>query len=110
MSLPNNIITYRQKKNLLKSEVAKLIGHNSASQIRRWEENQELPNLIDTIRLSITLDCPVEVLFFEHFHTIREDIRQKRKKMNFRVPQDYSQESQYFPSIHKYISEGKNYN
>ena len=77
-SLPNQIRRYRQERGLRLRDVAKLTGQSCVAHIAHWEKGRKLPSLINVLKLSAALRCPVEILFLEHFNQIRKDMYQER--------------------------------
>ena len=46
-----------------RKKLAALLGHKTTSQLCRWEEGSQLPNLCNALLLSHFLQMPVEFLF-----------------------------------------------
>ena len=72
--IPNSIRRYRQEKAMRLCEVAHLARITSPADIAHWEKGFKAPNLVNALKLSAILQCPVEVLFLEIFNQIRHDI------------------------------------
>ena len=70
----NQLLRYRNKRSLSQRDVSKLLGVEQATDICRWEKGQKMPSLINALKLSSALNCPVEVLFFDHFKQIRKEM------------------------------------
>lgn len=70
----NQIRRYRKKRYLRQQDVAKLLGLKHATDLYRWETGQKLPSLMNALKLSAALNCPVELLFLDHFKRIRREM------------------------------------
>jgi DNA-binding XRE family transcriptional regulator len=76
----NEIRRYRQKRYLRQRDVARLLGLKQHCDVYRWEQGKKMPSLTNALKLSAALSCPVEVLFFEQFQQIREQMYPHRAK------------------------------
>lgn len=74
---PNQIRVYRRRRNLRLRQVASLAGLRSVSHVSHWEKGRKIPTLTNALKLSAIINCPVEVLFFDLFNSIRHGIRDK---------------------------------
>lgn len=74
----NQIRRYRKKRCLRQRDVAKLLGVKQACDIYRWETGQKLPSLINALKLSAALKCPVELLFSDHYKQIQQEMYAER--------------------------------
>ena len=91
LSKPNNanqIRSYRNKRGLRLRDVSMLIGQSSAAHLSHWEKGRKLPSLINALRLSAAIKCPVEILFLDLFDQIRNDTYEKKKKHNIEYTYD----------------------
>jgi transcriptional regulator with XRE-family HTH domain len=79
---PNQIRWYRKKRKLRIRDVLKLMGLSSPSQIAHWEKGRKAPTLENALKLSASIGCPVEVLFFDRFQILRKEISDRRIKSN----------------------------
>jgi len=70
----NQIRRYRKKRYLRQRDVSKLLGLKQTCDSYRWEVGQKLPSLLNALKLSAALKCPVELLFAEHFKQIQQDM------------------------------------
>lgn len=70
----NQIRRYRTKRYLRQRDVAKLLGLKQACDIYRWETGQKVPTLMNALKLSAALHCPVELLFLNHVNQIHSDM------------------------------------
>ncbi len=77
--IPNQIRRYRRRKNLKLYQIAPLVGLHSVSHLSHWEKGRKLPNLKNALKLSAIINCPIEVLFFDLFDSIRHDIQAKQE-------------------------------
>ena len=74
----NQIRRYRGKRCLRQRDVAGLLGLKHANDLYRWETGQKLPSLTNALKLSAALNCPVELLFLDHFKRIRREMYPER--------------------------------
>ena len=74
----NQIRRYRKKRYLRQRDIAELLGLKQPRDIYRWEVGQKLPSLINTLKLSAALKCPVELLFLDHFKQIQQEMYGER--------------------------------
>lgn len=79
--LPNQIRLYRRKRNLQLREVALSAGMRDVSNLAHWEKGRKLPSLKNALKLSAIIQCPVEVLFFDLFDSLRHEIREREKSL-----------------------------
>lgn len=70
----NQIRRYRKKRCLRQRDAADLLGLQCTSDLYRWETGRKLPSLLNALKLSAALNCPVELLFLDHFKRIRKDM------------------------------------
>lgn len=77
--LPNQIREYRRKRNLRLRDVAMSAGLRGVSHVAHWEKGRKLPSLQNALKLSAIIQCPVEVLFFDLFDSLRQEIREREK-------------------------------
>lgn len=78
-TLPNQIRRYRRRQNLKLCQIAPLVGLRSVSHLSHWEKGRKLPTLVNALKLSAIIKCPVEILFFDLFDSIRNDILTKQR-------------------------------
>ena len=81
MTLPvstiNNLLWItRTKRGMPRKQLASLLGHKTTSQLCRWEEGSQLPNLCNALLLSHFLQMPVEFLFKD----LRNDLVRRTKQ------------------------------
>ena len=74
----NQIRRYRKKRYLRQRDVSELLGLKQSCDIFRWERGQSLPSLINALKLSAALKCPVELLFLEHYKQIQQEMYGER--------------------------------
>ena len=74
----NQIRRYRTKRCLRQRDIAKLLGLKHATDLYRWETGQKHPSLMNALKLSAALNCPVELLFLDHFKQIRKEMYPER--------------------------------
>lgn len=82
MMPPNQIRWYRKKRKLRIRDLLNLLDLSSPSQIAHWEKGRKVPTLTNALKLSASIGCPVEVLFFDQFQELRKEVSIKRKKYN----------------------------
>ena len=74
----NQIRRYRKKRHLRQRDVTDLLGLRCTTDLYRWETGQKLPSLINALKLSAALNCPVELLFLDHYKRIRQEMYPER--------------------------------
>ena len=74
-TIKNCLWISRMKRGLPRKKLAALLGHKTTSQLCRWEEGSQLPNLCNALLLSHFLQMPVEFLFKE----LRNDLVRRTK-------------------------------
>ena len=86
--LPNNIRIYRRRRHLLVKEVLMLmrLRRKYPSAVSKWEKGRCLPTLVNALWLSAVIDCPIEVLFLEHFQAIRAMVNRRRASVKLKYP------------------------
>ena len=70
----NQIRRYRMKRYLRQRDVSELLGLKQTCDIYRWETGEKLPSLLNALKLSAALKCPVELLFLDHYKQIQLDM------------------------------------
>lgn len=70
----NNLRRYRKLQYLRQRDVANMLGLKNIKEINRWEHGKTLPSLVNVLKLSFILKCPVEILFLNHFKKIKSDL------------------------------------
>ena len=81
-SSDNRIRSYRLKRGFSQKEVALIMRYRDQSRVCHWEAGRKFPSLINVLRLSATLKCPVEILFGKLFDRIREEVLARKKKLD----------------------------
>lgn len=76
----NQIRRYRKKRYLRQRDVVKLLGLKCATDLYRWETGRKLPSLLNALKLAAALQCPLELLFIEHFKRIQKRMCRKSGK------------------------------
>ena len=85
-SMSNQIRRYRKKRCLRQQDVAKLMGVKQKNDFYRWEAGRRMPTLRNALKLSVALNCPVEILYLGHFKQIQKEMYpEKYKKKNYVV-------------------------
>lgn len=79
-SQPNHIRRFRKRRSLRLRDVADKLGLQQPGHIADWEKGRRSPSLKNALKLSAILGCPIEVLFSDHFRTIRRDIRRNDER------------------------------
>ena len=62
-TIKNRLWITRTKRGIPRKKLAALLGHKTTSQLCRWEEGCQLPNLCNALLLSHFLQMPLEFLF-----------------------------------------------
>lgn len=70
----NQIRRYRKKRYLRQRDVADRLGLKNNTDLYRWETGQTVPSLMNAMKLSVALNCPVEILYLEHFKQIQKEM------------------------------------
>lgn len=78
----NLIRLYRRKRHLKLKDIALLMKQKSSAHISHWEKGRKLPNLVNALKLSAILKCPVEILFPDLFNSIRNEVFELKKEHN----------------------------
>ncbi len=60
----------RRKRGIPRKKLVALLGHTTTSQLCRWEQGGQIPNLCNALLLSHFLQMPVEFLFKD----LRDDL------------------------------------
>ena len=74
----NQIRRYREERCLRQRDITERLGLKHANDLYRWETGQKLPSLMNALKLSAALNCPVELLFLDHFKQIRKEMYPER--------------------------------
>ena len=84
-SLPNQIRRFREKRNLSLRDVAKLLGVSHICHIADWEKGRRIPNLVNALKISAAIGCPLEVLFCDQFRKFQSEVFKRRKDNNIDI-------------------------
>ncbi len=79
--LPNQLVVYRRRMGLPQRLVSRLLGHQGASVLSRYERGRLLPTLEMALRLEIIYRVPVAFLFPTLYETLRANIRSTESQM-----------------------------
>jgi len=80
-ALQNSLWTYRKKMGFSQKRTASFMGIKRTNDLSRYEHGVKLPNLINALKLEIIYRTPVAFLFGELYEQLREEIREKEKKL-----------------------------
>jgi transcriptional regulator with XRE-family HTH domain len=58
------------------------VGLESVSHVAHWERGRKLPSLKNALKLSAIIQCPVEVLFFDLFDSLRDEVRERADNLS----------------------------
>jgi len=76
----NNLRRYRKLRCLRQRDVANTLGLKNIKEINRWEHGKTLPSLVNVLKLSFILKCPVEILFLNHFQSIKDELSYNKRE------------------------------
>lgn len=77
---PNSIRKYRRKRKLRLVDVVKSTGQKSPANLAHWEKGRKMPSLPSALKLAVALECPVEVLFFDMYHSYRRSMPRPKRE------------------------------
>lgn len=84
----NQLRVYRNRRKLRLRDVALLVGQREAAHISHWEKGTRTPSLDNALKLSAALRCPIEILFFERFNQLRNNVYEQGIKHAIRLSYD----------------------
>lgn len=70
----NQIRRYRKKRCLRQQDVAKRLGLKFDNYVYRWESGSKMPSLMNALKLSVALNCPIEILYLKQFQQIQKEM------------------------------------
>jgi DNA-binding XRE family transcriptional regulator len=76
----NYIRHYRRKRKLRLQDVVNATGHVSPANLAHWEKGRKTPSLPNALKLAAALECPVEVLFFDMYHSYRRSMPRPKRE------------------------------
>lgn len=79
--IPNLLRKHRRIRGLNQRQVAVLLGLKNGTRISRWENGECLPSALNIFRLSIIYRVLMDALFMDHIRALREEIREREKKL-----------------------------
>ena len=79
---PSQLRKHRKERGLKQKDVAQLIGIKNTTAISRWEKGQNLPSLINTIKLSIVYHVLIDSLFIDLVRELRKEIHSRQQINN----------------------------
>lgn len=77
----NQLTRYRERLGFTQEQLAHIVGCSRAQTIWRIESGITLPGIMTALRLSAALRIPVEFLYRDTFHNLREEVRANEEKM-----------------------------
>ena len=80
----NKLKEYRRKRQLRLRDVAKLVDVPTPTHVWEWERGGHVPTLHNALRLAAAINCPVEVLFSQDFNRIRQEVIERRERLNIK--------------------------
>lgn len=78
---PNQLRRYRRQRLFRIWDVICITGHASTKDYVEWEHGRKLPSLRNALKLSVALDCPVEILFIELLQKIRDEAVPRKQRV-----------------------------
>jgi transcriptional regulator with XRE-family HTH domain len=85
---PNQVRRFRKERGLRLRDMMLLTGAKSPAHFSHWEKGRKLPNLVNALKLSAVIQCPVEVLFAELFASIRSEVYARKQSLNIKLKYD----------------------
>ena len=76
---PNLLRKYRKASGLREKDVAKILGLKSSNELTRWENGENIPTIINALKLSILYRVFIEALFMMHARNLREEINNSKE-------------------------------
>ena len=83
-SVKNSLWTARNKMGFSQKRVACALGLKRTSELSRYEHGYRMPGLINALKLEIVYRTPVAFLFNDLYLDLKNQIRDKEEKINFR--------------------------
>jgi transcriptional regulator with XRE-family HTH domain len=71
----NELIRYRRRWGFSRKQVARILGHRTASMLSRYERGVSFPPLLTALKLAILYRTPVAFLYLELYRQLKVDIR-----------------------------------
>jgi transcriptional regulator with XRE-family HTH domain len=84
-SLANRLWTTRRKRGLSRKRLAGLLGHQTTSQLCRWEQGTQVPTLAHALLLGYLLQMPIEILIQGLCHELVTRIQQRHEGFDAQV-------------------------
>ena len=81
MKFPNSVLYYRQRMGFTQEQVASLVGLRSDRALRDLETGKRFPRSITILKLGAVLRVPVEFLYRDTYHSLREEMRAREEAM-----------------------------
>lgn len=72
--ITNQIRRYRMKRCLRQRDVSERMGLKHTIDLYRWETGRNIPSLMNALKLSAALNCPVEILYLDYFKQIQKEM------------------------------------
>ena len=72
---------YRRRRQMSIRDVVRLLDFESNKAYWEWEVGERTPSLANALRLSFVLRCPVEVLFFDLYDSLRRDLHEREQRL-----------------------------
>lgn len=83
--LPEYLRSYRKRVGLSQSEMAYLLGLNSATSVSRFERREQLPDLRRAFAYQVILSVSVESLFAGVFEEVKRETERRAMVMARRL-------------------------
>lgn len=79
---PSQLRRYRKERGLRQKDVAKLLGIKNTTAISRWEKGENLPSLINAIKLSVVYHVLIDSLFIDLVRELRQEIHTRQRSIH----------------------------
>jgi transcriptional regulator with XRE-family HTH domain len=77
----NQIRRYRKKRCLRQQDIANRLGLKFDNYVYRWESGNKVPSLMNALKLSAALNCPLEILYLDHFKQIQNEMYPEKSNL-----------------------------
>ncbi len=68
---PNRLQTFRKSAGLKQQQVASILGLNNPTSVSDWENERQMPNGTNLIKLCILYDTTPKEIYPEYFHQLK---------------------------------------
>jgi len=77
ISIPNRLKLHRKLSGLTQTQVARLLGFQTVTQLSQWENGADMPSSTNLLKLGIIYGTFPNELYFEYYQSLKKALKAK---------------------------------